>query len=157
MTSSLIVSLLSQRPSQELEAARDTMRSELERLRVELSQVEEALARQSRRTARPQRSTGQPGSVPQRVLAVLAEHGGPTSPAAVVATLREQGFEPKRGAVHTTLARLVKSGSVTKLGEGVYEIASRNGSSWESHAGTSENGSGEPLFPATRSQEGANE
>jgi hypothetical protein len=152
---SLIVSLLSEQPTEELEALRDKLDAEGARVAVERQQVDEALALQSRRASTSVRSTaGRPSGTRKRVLDVFARTAGPMSPAEVIAALEADGGSPSRGAVHNMIGRLVESGEVRRIGEGRYELASRNGGEVAAFPGLSENGSSEPLSPVTQTQEG---
>jgi hypothetical protein len=157
---SLIATLLAERPTEELEALRDRAHAERARVDVELQQFEEALALKARRAPR---STGQrsgvarPGVTQKRILAAVRRFDGPVSPAQIIAEMESRGSTPSKGSIHNTIGRLVKNGLLTRLGEGQYQLASRNGSSAESDAGPTENESTEPLSLATGSQEGNQE
>jgi hypothetical protein len=160
MAGSPIVSMLSQRPAPELEGMRDKMQTDIsrlqadiDRLHVEMGQIEDALALQARRDARKSRGTLHRDSAGARILAVLSEHAEPLAPAAIIAQLEQADDAPTRGTVHTTLGRLVTKGDVEKVGQGLYAIADRENSISE----PTENGTGEPPFTATRSQDGTQE
>jgi hypothetical protein len=152
---SLIVSLLSERPTEELQALRDKLDVEGARIAVERQQVDEALALQSRRAAKPTRSTSdRPRGTRKRILDIFSRNEGPMSPASVISALEKEGGSPSRGAVHNMIGRLVESGEVRLIDRGRYELASRNDGDTAAFPGLSENGSGEPLSPATWTQEG---
>lgn len=136
---SLIVSLLSERPTEELEALRDDLRRERARVDVESRQVDEALALQARRTSKPIRSTAaRPGGTRKRVLDVFVKAGHPMSPAEVIEALDAGGGSPSRGAVHNMIGRLVESGDLWRIAEGRYDLASRSGDAARASAGQSE-------------------
>jgi hypothetical protein len=156
---SLIVTLLAERPTEELEALREKAYSERARVNVELQQFDEALAFKARRS--PPRSTSRsnarparPGATQKRILAAVTKVDGPVSPAQIIAEMQSHGATPSAGSIHNTIGRLVKNGLLTKLGAGQYQLASRNGSSAESNAGPTENETTEPLLTATGPQEG---
>ncbi len=158
MASSLVVSLLAQRPTAELESARDEARGEIARLQVELQQVEEALGRQARGKSHRPRSTmsrqpAKPGSTRKRILDFMSGQERPASPIQIRTAINEQGAGLKGASIYNAIGRLVESGDLRKVADGQYQLASRNGSTGESHTGPSENGTGEPPFTATRSQE----
>ncbi len=88
---------------------------------------------------------------------MLSEHDEPVSPAAIIAHLEDTGGSPTRGAVHTMISRLVAKEELARVGQGLYKLASRNGSSEESNAGPTENGAEEPLLTAAQPQEALHE
>lgn len=156
---SLIVSLLAERPIEELEALRDKARSEQARVDVEFQQFEEALALKMRRTPRPaQRGTpARPGRTQKRILDAVARSDHPISPAEIIAEMESHGTTPSKGSIHNTIGRLVKNGLLVRLGEGQYQLASQNGAASDADLERSENGAGEPPSTATPSQEGTQE
>ena len=157
VSASLIVQLLAQRPTPELQRARDQMRADISRLTVELEQVEEALTRQSRRTPRSARLPAQPGGTKKHILDVVDAHSEPLLAAAIHEALEQEGFTGSRGTVHTTLGRLVNAGTLEKIGEAGslrYQRPSRNGASAAASSGPAKNGATESLLPATGPQGG---
>jgi hypothetical protein len=154
---SLIVTLLAERPTEELEALRQKAHAERARVEVELQQFEEALALKARRGPRQTRTTAaKPGGTRKRVLDAVASSPDPISPAQVIAKLREAGSSPSGGAIHNMLARLIEAGDVAKVADGQYTLASRNGTSNDAE-GPSRNGTTEPLSTVTGPQEGDSE
>jgi hypothetical protein len=155
---SLIVTLLAERPTEELEALRDKARAERARVDVELQQFEEALALKARRSPRPTSRTpgrsARPGATQKRIIDAVASFERAVSPAEIIAEMESHGATPSKGSIHNTIGRLVKNGVLTRLGEGQYQLASRNGSSAESRPGPTENEATEPLSTATGPQEG---
>jgi len=157
--SQYVVSLLAQRPEDELREIREKAREEVARLQVEIQQIEQALAKKAqsaaRRTPRSARRASASGGTRELVLTAVANATDDTiSPAQIVAAVHEAGSTVKSGAIRNMIRRLMDDGEVVRIREGAYKLPSRNGSSGESHAGPSENESDEPLFTAVSSQEG---
>lgn len=158
---STIVALLAQRPDPELremqsklEAKRAELETERGRIDFELGQVTDALAQQARRTGGRQsyrRRPARPGATQKRILDAAASADGPIRPVEIITAMEAKGATPSRGSIHNTIARLVKTGLLTKLGEGQYQLASRNGSPGgvEPNSGPTENETTEPLSTAT--------
>lgn len=138
-----------------LEADGARVDAERARINVELEQIGEALARQSRPAAKSKggRRPTRQGATQKRILDAVARLPQPVSPAQIIAEMESHGPAGNRGTIHNAIGRLVKTGRLDKPGVGQYQLASRNGSTGESHAGPSENGTGEPLLPAAQSQE----
>lgn len=139
-----------------LEADGARVDAERARINVELEQIGEALARKSRPAPKSKsagRRTPRPGATQKRILDAVARLPQPVSPAEIITEMESHGPAGNRGTIHNAIGRLVKTGALDKPDVGQYQLASRNGSSGESHAGPSENGTGEPPFTATRSQE----
>ena len=158
--SQYVVSLLAQRPEHELREIHQKAHAEVERLKLEIELIEQAIAKQAqqaaRRAPRPsRRRASASGGTRERVLnAVGAGNGDTVSPAQIIAALRSDGSSVTAGAIRNMIRRLVDEGEVVRIREGVYKLASRNGSSAESNAGPTENGTTEPLLTATEAQEG---
>jgi len=157
--SQYVVSLLAERPEHELREIRGKARADVDRLLVEIDLMDQALAKQAqqaaRRTPRSTRRASASGGTREMVLNTLGAAGGDTtSPAQVIAALREGGSTVKSGAIRNMIRRLVDEGEVVRVGEGAYKLPSRNGSTGESHTGPSENGASEPPFTAAQPQEG---
>jgi predicted HTH transcriptional regulator len=142
---STVVNLLAQLSEAELREMLSKLETEQARVTVEVEQVTEALSRKTRRSgARPtQRSThrpARPGATQKRILEAVASSDGPISPAQIIAAMEAKGTTPSRGSIHNTIGRLVKNGLLTRLGEGQYQLASRE----DSDSGPSRNGEGPP-------------
>ena len=159
---SAVVQHLAALPEAELRQMQSKVEAELARIErdratvaVELEQITEALARQSRPAAKSKggRRPTRPGATQKRILDAVARLPQPVSPAEIIAEMESHGPAGNRGTIHNAIGRLVKTGALDKPNVGQYQLASRNGSTGESHAGPSENGTGEPPFTATRSQE----
>lgn len=157
MSTPYIVKVLAERPEAELRARQEEARAKIVELQVEVDQFEQALqmrAQQTRRGSRSARKPSRGGDTREGVLnALRAAEPDATSPAEIVAAVKAGGSQVSPGAIRNMLRRLVDEGEAEKVREGVYKLASRNGSSGESDAGRSENGTGEPLSTATGSQE----
>lgn len=158
MSSQYIVSLLAQRPSEELRDTVAKVEEEIARLQIEADQMRQALrlqAQQARRTTRPARRGSGSGDTRSQVLDAV-RHASPNSitPAAVVAAVKAEGSSVTKGAIRNMLRRLVDDGEVERVSEGIYRLPSRNGSSPESNTGSPENEAEEPLLTAVRPQEG---
>jgi Fe2+ or Zn2+ uptake regulation protein len=161
---STVVALLAERPETELrtmqsrlEAERARVESERARIEFELEQITEAIARKSRPAAKPKggRRPTRPGATQKRILDAVARLPQPVSPAEIIAEMESHGPAGNRGTIHNAIGRLVKTGRLDKLDVGQYQLASQNGSTGESHAGPSENGTSQPLSTAGQPQEGA--
>ena len=140
-TASLIVTLLAERSTAELEGIREMMRADLSRLQVELEQIEAALALQQ--AARSQRSPsgapshGKMGAARQRILAIVGD---------IAQALDEDGGPPvPPGSLYSAIRRLRQEGTLDKVGHGVYALPSRNGIKPASVNGSYQ----EPLTEAT--------
>lgn len=144
-----IVTLLSNRPPEELEglrakmqAEKDKLAQEVARLDIELQQVEDAITRQSRRKASKGGSPST-GGVPawQRVLTFIEESDQPVSPADTRAALSRAGYSGGKSAVYNAFTRLLQMDKIVKVGEGLYTTAPPNGNGSEPAAvGVLENG-----------------
>ena len=77
-------------------------------------------------------------------------------PTEVLDGLEKLGSETNAAAVRTMLRRMGTENEVIRTDRG-WKLASRNGSHAEPSSGPTENETSEPLFPAARSQEAANE
>lgn len=141
------------------EAERAGIQETLARVEVELAQIAEALELKARRSAprsahRTARRPSKPGATQKRILDAVARLPQPVTPAEVIAEMASDGSPAgNKGTIHNAIARLVKSGALVKLDVGQYQLASRNGSSGESHTGPTENEPTEPLLTATGAQE----
>lgn len=165
---STVVTLLAEMPEPELRAMQSRLESERVRIEaerarvdVELTQITEALERKMRRAApKPSRSPKRPtrpGATQKLILDAVARLHQPVSPAEIIADMEAHGASGNRGTIHNAIGRLVKIGELDKLDVGQYQLASRNGSLGESHAGPSENGVTEPLSTAAGPQEALHE
>lgn len=137
MTPSLIVELLAERPEADLKRLRDRYIAQKRRIDVEIEQVDEALAKQSRRrgsrTAARANGSYAPGSTRELVLKALRERGAST-PAEIRAGFEQEGRSAK--SVYNMLKTLMDKGEIVRVDDGVYELASDNGS----HAGEPSSG-----------------
>lgn len=158
-----VVALLAERPEADLrkmqaglDAERLRLERDLARIELESEQIADALARQARAAAKPRTrpSPTRPGATQKRILDAVARLPQPVSPAEIIAEM-ESGGSPagNKGTIHNAIARLVKVGKLNKLDVGQYQLASRNGSSGESHTGPTENEPTGPLSTATGAQE----
>jgi hypothetical protein len=150
--SQYVVSLLAQRPAHELQESRDKARAEVARLTVEIEQIDQALAkqgqRQSRRSGPRGRRKGVSGGTRERVLdAVRSAPEDTITPAQIIAAVREGGAIVGAPAIRNMIRRLMDDDEIVRIREGVYKLASRNGSSVESNSGPTENGNRVPLLP----------
>jgi hypothetical protein len=152
-----VVSLLAERPEYELRTIHEEARAEVRRLQVEIEQIEQALAkqaqRQARRAPRPSRRKTASGGTRERVLQAVRNADDTISAAEVIATLHAGGSSVTSGAIRNMIRRLVDDGEIVRIGAGAYKLTSRNGSSAESNAGPTENGTGQPLSAAVPSQD----
>jgi len=142
------------------ETERTSVREALARVDVELAQITEALELKARRVTpkSPQRGARRPtrpGATQKRILDAVARLPQPVSPAEIIAEMEATGPAGNRGTIHNAIGRLVKIGALDRPDVGQYQLASRNGSSEESHAGPTENGASQPLSTAGQPQEGA--
>jgi hypothetical protein len=157
MTSSLIVSLLSERPTDELTRARDKMRAEVARLTVELEQVEEALARAARKGGKTPKRTAKAGTARAQVLDYFRRNDRPLSPAEVYGALRLEGFAGSKSAIYNAFGKLHADGEIAKVNDGQYVLASRlairNATASDGPAELSKNGEGRPLSTVSQPQE----
>lgn len=160
---SSVVALLAERPEAELRemqsklsAKQAHLETDLARVQFELEQIIEALqTRGSGSRAGQRRRPAPPGATQKRILDAVASADGPISPAQIIAAMEATGAPaPSRGSIHNTIGRLVKNGLLTRLGEGQYELASRNGSEPNPFIEGLENEAGEPLSTVTQPQEG---
>ena len=170
MSTSPIVSLLAQRPSEELASLRGKMRAELEklaearkRLEMELEQVEDAIVRQGRQRGgkagkrKAQGNSGKAAAGPttrERVVGVLTDRERALSPSAIYTELQDRGFTGSSSAVYNALSRLLEDSVVKKAGDGLYEFASPDSAENDAEQGSSKNGHHEPLSVAAYVQEG---
>jgi hypothetical protein len=129
VSQSLIVDLLAERPERDLRALREQAVAQRQRIDVEIAQVDEALAKQGRRRGGKSapRSSSPPGTTRQRVIQALREKGQ-ASPAEIVAHTAQRGQPIRPGSIYNMLKALMEKGTVTRVSEGVYELASANGS-----------------------------
>ena len=120
-----IVTLLSQRSSEELDAMRNKAEESLAATQAELTWIEKALAtkKPKRRPRRPSR----PGDTKKRVLKYIANSVEPVSPAQVRDGLNATGAEVGKSTIYNTVRRLLDDGEIVKVDEGLYRIAARNG------------------------------
>lgn len=166
MPSPVVTHLAAVTPESELqamqrrsEADRASIRTALARADVELAQITEALELKTHRATpkpshRSTRSPGRTGATQKRILEAVARLPQPVSPAEIIADMDAHGGAGNRGTIHNAIGRLVKIGQLDKPDVGQYQLASRNGSTGESHTGPTENGTGEPLSTAASAHEG---
>jgi Ferric uptake regulator family len=139
MAHSLIVDLLAERPERDLRELREQAVAVRQRVSVEIEQIDEALAKQGRkrpsRAARPspspspsRPSPAPAGATRQRILRIIRDEGQ-TSPAEIVALSKQQGKPLGKSSVYNMLKALTDTGVIVRVSEGVYELASANGSS----------------------------
>jgi len=121
-----IVSLLAGLPESELRAMRDGTSAEIERLRIELLQVDEALTKQGRRGGRGGGTRA--GGTREQTLAALSNSPAGLRAGEVVTAVTSQGGGTSAGSIRTTLARLLKEAAITRTPDGLYQVASQNGS-----------------------------
>lgn len=129
-----VAALLAERPAHELLESRAKAQAELARLTVEVEQIDQALAKQAQQQARRPgtrgRRKGASGGTRERVIQVVRAAPGDTiSPAQIIAAMRADGSSVSSGAIRNMIRRLVEEGDIDKVREGVYKLASRNGSS----------------------------
>jgi hypothetical protein len=135
---SLVVQLLAQRPEEELQKLRDTASAELARLEVEIEQLDEALGKKTRRRSSRQttrsRASRSKGNTKKLVEGMFRANPGEIfTPAGVRDALEDQGTPPSSSsAVYNAFGRLKQAGVIVPLGEGEYQLASRNGEGAES-------------------------
>lgn len=157
MASTVATALAQAHSEDELREMHAHLQAEHIRIGVEMEQVTEALARKARRGggrsprsgARPAR----PGATQKRILDAVSRLDAPASPAEIIAEMQSHGSVPSRGSIHNTIGRLVKNGLLTRLSEGQYQLASRNGAHSGDRAGPPRNETDEPLLTATGVQE----
>ena len=156
-----VVSLLAERPPAELrtmlaraeqEVAR--LRSEIAHSEVEVHQIEQALALQARREAG---SSTQRGETREQVLEAFRVASGIATPAQIIAALRSEGATVGSGAIRNMIRRLADDGALERVGQGRYQLPSRNGSEPNPFLEGAKNEAGEPLSAATQPQEAASE
>lgn len=162
---SAIVAHLAAMPEPELramqsksEAERTTVQQTLSRVEVELAQIAEALELKARRSSpksahRTARRPDKPGATQKRILDAVARLPQPVSPAEIIAEMESHGVSGNRGTIHNAIARLLKTGALERPEAGQYQLASRNGSSGESHTGPTENEPTGPPLTAAEAQE----
>lgn len=131
--SQYVVSLLSERPEDELRTIREKASAEVARLQVEIDQIDQALAKKAqqatRRSPRTSRRASASGGTRELVLnAVGAAGSGTVSPAQIIASLRGAGSSVSAGAIRNMIRRLVDDGEVVRIREGAYKLPSQNGS-----------------------------
>jgi hypothetical protein len=143
MQSSLVVKLLSERSTVELEGLRDSLRTEHARVTVELEQVEAAIAQQQR-ASKAQRfgpRRGKTGGTRERILKIVGESAEPVGPAYIRDQMAAQGKAPKGGTIYSTVQRLARDGVLLKIADGKYTLPAQNGKD----SGPTENGAHVPL------------
>jgi hypothetical protein len=154
-----VVSLLAERPEDELRAIHEKARAEVARLQVEIDQIEQALAKQAqqqaRRSPRPSRRKTASGGTRERVLEAVRGADDTISAAQIIAALRESGSSVTSGAIRNMVRRLVDDGEIVRIREGAYKLTSRNGSDAEPTSGPTENGAHVPLSTVAVAPEGA--
>jgi hypothetical protein len=129
----LIVQLLSERMSSELEGMRERLRADLNRTTVELEQVEAAIRLQNRpaRSGSSHRSGSRRGKVStrQRVFSVVGASDTPIGPAAIKRAMEaEGGFVPSGGSLYSTVKRMTEQGELWKVADGEYTIPTKTAS-----------------------------
>ena len=143
---SMIISLLAERPEDELRKLQREIQQELARLEVEAQQVEQALARKTRRSpSRSTRRAPKAGGTRKRLLDAVAAHDGPISPSEIIDALRQQGVTVSAGSIHNMIGRLTRGGELTRVAEGQYTLASQDNSEPEASVEPSSNGEAPPL------------
>lgn len=120
-----IVTLLSQRSSEELDAMRSKAEESLSATKAELTWIEKALA--TKKPKRRPRRPSKPGDTKKRVLKYIANSVEPVSPAQVRDGLNATGVEVGKSTIYNTFRRLLDDGEIVKVDEGLYRIAARNG------------------------------
>ncbi len=152
---SLVVKLLSERSSAELESLRESLRTEHARVGVELEQVEAAIALQQRASKAQRFGTGRrakAGSTRERILKIVGASAEPVGPAYIRDTMAAQGGKaPKGGTIYSTVQRLAREGTLLKIADGQYTLPAHNGTD----AGPTENGASARQSSAVAAPEGA--
>jgi hypothetical protein len=141
-----IVTLLSQRSSEELDAMRSKAEESLSAVKAELTWIEKALA--TKKPKRTPRRPSKPGDTKKRVLKYIKNSVEPVSPAQVRDGINATGGEVGKSTIYNTFRRLLDDGEIVKVDEGLYKIAARNG-----HRAEEIGGSGS-LLTATSPHEG---
>lgn len=129
-------------------------RDDLARAKVELDLIERALSKQTRSGQRTSSVHKRAGDTREAVLQAMADGPLTISPAQIIAAVHASGSSLKKGTIRAMIRRLVDEEQVKRIAEGQYQLASRNGSSGESNAGSTENEATEPRFTAAEPQEG---
>lgn len=158
--SSLVVTLLAERPEDELRDLRKKAQMELARVQVEVEQIDEALARKRRgsgaRQGRRPRGTRSGNTVKLVENVFRSQPETEMSPSEVMGRLEDLGTPPSStSAVYNAVRRLQERGTIMKVDDGLYRLASRNGPPREGRVGPDEIQTTESLSPATESDEGA--
>jgi uncharacterized protein YigA (DUF484 family) len=118
-----IRSLLAQRSTDELDAMRDQTQRRLDQTQAELDLIEEVLAdKKPKRAPRASR-----GDTKRRILNFIANSSEPVGPAQVRDELNETGPEIGSSAIYNMIRRLHLAGDLEKVGDGLYQLAARNG------------------------------
>lgn len=120
-----IVTLLSQRSSEELDAMRTKAEESLSAVKAELTWIEKALA--TKKPKRTPRRPSKPGDTKKRVLKYIKNSVEPVSPAQVRDGINATGGEVGKSTIYNTFRRLLDDGEIVKVDEGLYRIAARNG------------------------------
>ncbi len=141
-----IVTLLSQRSSEELDAMRAKAEESLSAVKAELTWIEKALA--TKKPKRIPRRPSKPGDTKKRVLKYIKNSVEPVSPAQVRDGINATGGEVGKSTIYNTFRRLLDDGEIVKVEDGLYRIAARNGHRAD------EIGDGESLLTTTRPHEG---
>jgi hypothetical protein len=121
---SSLVDLLAQRPEQELVELRETAIAVRERAVVEIAVYDEALAKQNRKRGSKVRNTMELGTTRERVLRAIKKLGQ-ASPADIVAASADEGRALPKGSVYNMLATLVEKGTIERVSDGVYALATK--------------------------------
>jgi hypothetical protein len=123
MSQSIIVSLLADRPREELQRLEEEARAAQRRISVELEQIEAARALQTRREGSAG-SRGRRGKTRQLVLQAVGASSGPSSPAGIIAHIFATAEKaPSKGAIRNMIGRLTEEGDLVRKGEGEYELS----------------------------------
>jgi hypothetical protein len=129
MTHSLIVELLAERPESDLRDLRARYIAQRQRVDVEIEQIDEALTKQAKRRggkASARQNGSRPvGSTRELILGALREKGR-SSPAELRAGFEQEGRSAK--SIYNMLRTLTLEGEVVRVADGLYELASDNGS-----------------------------
>lgn len=145
MMHSLIVELLAERPEGDLRDLRARYIAQRQRVDVEIEQIDEALTKQAKRRGGKAASARQNGSRPvgstrELILGALREKGR-SSPAELRAGFEQEGRSAK--SIYNMLRTLTLEGEVVRVADGLYELASDNGSrAGEPSSGATSVGSG---------------
>lgn len=118
----------------------------LDSAKAEMGWIEDALGRKAKKQQR--RGIAKKGDTKKRVLDYIAGSAEPVGPAEVRDALNATGAKIGKSTIYNTFRRLVESGEIIRIDEGLYKIAARNGHRAE------EIGNGESLLTTTLSHEG---